>query len=252
MNSEGSCEEVVVSELPRFDRMRRGLRRGLGASENLDASSASSSPPPRSSDARVSPRWARASSRWRSRAPASLGREGPCGGASRRASRVGSLISTCFPGVSRGAPHARPGPLREPTSVGDAVGPCRCSATPASSAGESPPCLPRVARGTRPTTTSRTSWRASGQFGSPSSAGGEAWSDCKAKSGRFLDLVDRTVDCVSWMRVRASHIATLYYLDVCERVELDQSDERHLPLDDLPVQAWGVEVVVEAGPVRRR
>ena len=51
---------------------------------------------------------------------------------------------------------------------------------------------------------------------------------------RFLDLVDRTVDYVSWMRVRASHIATLYYMDVCERVELDQSDERHLPLDDLP------------------
>ena len=63
------------------------------------------------------------------------------------------------------------------------------------------------------------------------------------KRTRFLDLVDRTVDYVSWMRVRASHIATLYYLDVCERVELDQSDERHLPLDDLPRSGMrGVEV----------
>jgi hypothetical protein len=36
------------------------------------------------------------------------------------------------------------------------------------------------------------------------------------------------------MRVRASHIASVYYLDACERVELDESDGRHLPLDELP------------------
>ena len=54
------------------------------------------------------------------------------------------------------------------------------------------------------------------------------------KRRRFLSLIDRTVDYVSWMRVRASHIASTYYLDACERVELDESNGRHLPLDDLP------------------
>jgi hypothetical protein len=54
------------------------------------------------------------------------------------------------------------------------------------------------------------------------------------KRRRFLSLVDSAVDYVSWMRVRASQIASVYYLDACERVELDESDARHLPLDDLP------------------
>lgn len=83
---EGSCEGGSWSRSFRgiSDQIRRGLRRGLGASEESKNRRRGFRRvhPPCSSDARVSPRWARASSRWRSRAlaPASLGREGPCGG----------------------------------------------------------------------------------------------------------------------------------------------------------------------------
>ena len=154
-----------------------------------------------------------------------------------RVSRVGSLISTCFPrGVSRGAPHARPGPLTE-AYVGRRRGRAPADAArnariqrrrvapvpPAGGAGDSSDDdLEDVVESERPVQFAiKCGWR------SLVGLKGE-------KRTRFLDLVDRTVDYVSWMRVRASHIATLYYLDVCERVELDQSDERHLPLDDLP------------------
>ena len=163
--SEGS--QIRVSGLPRDLRF---VCRGFGRSPRV--------PPPCSSHARVSPRWARASSRCRSRvlAPASLGREGPCGG---RLAPAYLALGRAFRVVSREGRIVRqrpyPAPSRRLASVSDAVGPPQMQqATPASSAGESPPCLPprhplppclpRVARGTRPTTTSRTSWRANDQI----------------------------------------------------------------------------------------
>ena len=167
---EGSCEGGSWS------RSFRGISdQSLGASEGstfrLSWLWSPRVPPPCSNDARVSPRWARASSRCRSRvlAPASLGREGPCGARFAPAYlALGRSSRLVFQGAA--ALHARdPALSRRPMSVGDAVGPPQMQqATPASSAGESPPCLPpclpRVARGTRPTTTSRMSWRANDQI----------------------------------------------------------------------------------------
>ena len=156
--------EVSMSELPR-EVAREG--RGLGASEGsqiryvvvyvvvsglprnlrvLPRRDSRRVPPPCSSDARVSPRWARASSRWRSRvvAPASLGREGPCGA---RFALAYLALGRAFRVVSREGRIVRqrpyPAPSRRLASVSDAVGPPQMQqATPASSAGESPPCLP--------------------------------------------------------------------------------------------------------------
>ena len=161
---EGSCEGGSWS------RSFRGISdQSLGASEGSTFRLSWLSPrvpPPCSNDARVSPRWARASSRCRSRvlAPASLGREGPCGARFAPAYlALGRSSRLVFQGAAIHAPG--PAPSRRPMSVGDAVGPPQMQqATPAPSAGESPPCLPRVARGTRPTTTSRMSWRANDQI----------------------------------------------------------------------------------------
>ena len=120
------------------------------------------------------------STRWRLPAGALgfLGRAGPSGGrfahaspSSGRSSRV--RVVSREGRIVRQRPN--PAPSRRLASVSDAVGPPQMQqATPASSAGESPPCLPprhplppclpRVARGTRPTTTSRMSWRANDQI----------------------------------------------------------------------------------------